>query len=195
MSQEAIEAVFNHSQSKGSVRLVLLTLAYDAHSDGSGASAPLPILEAKTNLDRREIQRHIKRLCELGELEKVIGGGRTVNTYNLLLPIAKQGKPRNRASAQERARKSTLYREWRIAVLKRDGCACKMCDALEDLHVHHIKPFAKFPELRFEVSNGITLCELCHYEVAGAEMENATKFSELIGCEACQRATKPLMRS
>jgi len=55
------------------------------------------------------------------------------------------------------------YREWRIKVFKRDNWTCQVCKKIGgDLEAHHIKPFAKFKELRFELDNGVTLCKLCH---------------------------------
>lgn len=56
------------------------------------------------------------------------------------------------------------YKRWRYDVFLRDAFTCQECGDARggNLNAHHIKGFADFPELRFEVSNGITLCETCH---------------------------------
>ena len=55
------------------------------------------------------------------------------------------------------------YKDWRMAVFKRDNFTCQKCGVVgRELNAHHIKPYAKYKELRYDLSNGITLCEDCH---------------------------------
>lgn len=63
-------------------------------------------------------------------------------------------------------RRTPKYRQWRINVLERDNYTCQKCGQEGgELHAHHIKPFAKYKKLRFEVSNGLTLCAECHRKI------------------------------
>lgn len=57
------------------------------------------------------------------------------------------------------------YRAWRRAVFERDDYTCQICTVYlggGDLEAHHIKSYAKYPELRYDVENGVTLCNYHH---------------------------------
>jgi len=60
------------------------------------------------------------------------------------------------------SRFNSTYLEWQTKVKDRDGWKCVKCGSLDSLHTHHIKKWDDYPELRFDIDNGLTLCHGCH---------------------------------
>ena len=59
--------------------------------------------------------------------------------------------------------------------MKRDNYICQKCFSLEKLLAHHIKEWNAYPKLRFNLDNGITLCNSCHSLLHGKEKCNFLK--------------------
>lgn len=60
-------------------------------------------------------------------------------------------------------RMSLQTRIWRTSVFERDAYTCVHCGEKGGrLQADHIKAFSLFPDLRFEITNGRTLCLECH---------------------------------
>ena len=102
---------------------------------------------------------YIKRGVQMPNVERAV-----VHDGEIYLGDNKYKFPWERTKRQQR--NSPQYIEWRRAVFARDGYKCAICGQVGGtLNAHHIKPFAKYPDLRLELDNGITLCEKCHREV------------------------------
>ena len=65
----------------------------------------------------------------------------------------------------ERSRDNSEYKKWRFLVYKRDNFTCQICNITKvKLNAHHIMSYSRFNDLKFNLDNGVTLCECCHKE-------------------------------
>lgn len=77
---------------------------------------------------------------------------------------------------------------------ERDNYTCQCC-GINNGHVktikfnaHHLDNYIQFPDLRIEISNGITLCEECHrdfhsaYGIKYTTREDFYEYMEGISC-------------
>lgn len=90
--------------------------------------------------------------------------------------------------------KNPEYQKWRNSVLERDNYMCQHCNKQckkyeKGLAAHHIKPFKNYPELRFEISNGLTLCRACHMKLHKKDIKPPQKIECACGCKNLLEAT------
>jgi hypothetical protein len=68
--------------------------------------------------------------------------------------------------ADKRDRNVCEYKEWRSAVYRRDRFTCRKCGKPGPrLHAHHILAWHDHTESRYDIDNGVTLCERCHRDL------------------------------
>ncbi len=108
----------------------------------------IKISNANKGKKRTQETREKMRLAQLGEKSHLWRGG--ISDVN------------------NKVRTSLEYKLWRESVYKRDDYTCVWCGLKSGngkaviLNADHIKPFAYYPELRFAIDNGRTLCLDCH---------------------------------
>lgn len=75
----------------------------------------------------------------------------------------KGGISKEHHTEREMAMQTVEYKIWRRSVFERDNYTCQLCskDGVK-IEADHIKPWSSYPELRYEINNGRTLCKKCH---------------------------------
>ena len=101
--------------------------------------------------------------------------------YGLTLRKPKQNQP------DDLIRHSADYKDWRNMVFIRDGYKCQICGVNNNnLKAHHLDGFSVAPEKRFDVANGVTLCNDHHiqfhkeYGFGGNTKKQFDEFSSII---------------
>lgn len=73
------------------------------------------------------------------------------------------------------------YADWRKKIFQRDKkCMMPGCNSRKKLQAHHIKRWADASSLRYDLSNGITLCSECHKSIKNKEAHYEALFIEII---------------
>ncbi|MCK9370825.1 hypothetical protein M0R04_13025 [Candidatus Dojkabacteria bacterium] len=86
-------------------------------------------------------------------------------------------KDRTKLKKSEEERNDYAHREWSKNVKNRDGWKCKINnkDCEGKVIAHHILSYTDYPELRYEINNGITLCH-AHHPIKWAEEKRLIPF-------------------
>lgn len=132
---------------------------------------------------RKQISRRIKKFGFISRISGPQIGVKFTEEHKKKIGISNHGKPKSLEHRKKlsmivgertsnwkggitpktkKLRRNWNYKLWREAVFKRDGYKCVLCAAPGDLNADHIKRWSQYPELRFTLSNGRTLCVPCH---------------------------------
>lgn len=104
---------------------------------------------------------YIKSFCYWFQVENV----RAVVHEGKVYVAGGRGKFPWEPSNSKNRNRDGRYAKWRTSVFTRDHFTCQECGKIGgELNAHHIKAWKSYPELRYELSNGKTLCYECHKE-------------------------------
>ena len=85
-------------------------------------------------------------------------------------------------TSKQGERRTTAYFYWRKSVWQRDNFKCRInnSDCKGRIESHHILGWSSYPELRYNINNGITLCHAHHPRKRAEEKRLAPIFQELV---------------
>lgn len=143
------------------------------HRDGDIVSDATKSKMSLASIGRKKSDKHRINIS-MGKAGKATASGE--NHYRWI-------KDRSKVIAKyQKERNNPEYKQWRKSIYVRDGNVCKMnnesCSGR--LEVHHILRWSDFPDLRYDINNGIVLCHAHHPKSRRIENEMTEFFFGLI---------------
>jgi hypothetical protein len=92
----------------------------------------------------------------------------------------------NNLTNEERLLKRDLKEniDWRNQIFKKDNFTCRKCKKRNtNLNAHHIQNYSNYKDKRFDINNGVTLCEKCHkffHKKYGRKNNNINQLNEFV---------------
>lgn len=116
----------------------------------------------------------IKGLIEMGALSRAVIDASTKKVALLHWMLSRiESKPAEKAGTDTSFYRSQAWRKLRFSVLSENDGRCSICGTSSKdgitLHVDHIKPRSKYPELALDPTNLQVLCEACNIGKGTAE--------------------------
>lgn len=119
---------------------------------------------------RMRMRANLKRIQETPELE--------LKRTSALPRGAEHHAYRDGSGSKQRPK--ALVKQWRTAVFQRDDYTCQGCGQRGGrLQADHIRPYSEFPDLRWDLNNGRTLCEPCHRQTPTYGRKQALRLKAL----------------
>jgi 5-methylcytosine-specific restriction endonuclease McrA len=104
-------------------------------------------------------------ICDCGTFRGVVGVTLR-NGTSVSCGCTKPERLRRIKTTHGTSRQTQGDLRWARQVKERDAHVCQMCRKQnlsgKSEHAHHLKSVKLFPELRYELDNGQTLCSSCH---------------------------------
>lgn len=129
-------------------------------------------IECNKEIENRLGAKYIKKFCSMfcrNENYKK-------RDYSFMSGINSHFYIHGNCTNNELQRKSGKYKNWRESVFKRDNYTCVICKVKGGvLNADHILSFAHYPDKRFDIDNGRTLCYECHKKTDNFGSKNIKK--------------------
>lgn len=122
----------------------------------------MPVNKLKSKISWTAIRAMVKAGIKPVDIERQFNGA--ISAQQIYRKRVKWNKQDYKTDPKYAKYRTPEYIAWRTACLKRDCYKCVVCGRGRPapLQVDHIHSYSKYPEKRYDIENGQTLCIPCH---------------------------------